>query len=104
MTPRSPTTLLALAAALALSACAAPQPARPPQPVGVPVTLSPEDRLVAAIETEGCVLTSSNVGAVLLRANLRQADLPGLTSELAGQGRIEAAEGNAIRVLSDNCI
>jgi hypothetical protein len=98
---RSTTIVLALAAA-ALSACSTPVP--PPGPVGAPPAASPEDRLVSAIESEGCVLTSSNVGAVLLRANLRQADLPGLTSSLAAQGRIEAADGSSIRVLSNNCI
>lgn len=96
------TVLLLLSGALALAACG--PAAQPPAPVGVAASASPEDRLVAAIETEGCLLTSANVGAVLLRANLVQADLPGLTSSLAAQGRIEASDGSSIRVLSDNCI
>lgn len=96
------TLLPLLLGAVALSACG--QVAQPPQPVGVAVSAAPADRLVAAIETEGCVLTSANVGAVLLRANLTQADLPGLTAALAAQGRIEATDGSSIRVLSDNCI
>ena len=100
MTPKTPSLLLL--GALALSACS---PAlSPPQPVGVAASASAEDRLVAALETEGCVLTSANVGAVLVRANLTQAQLPALTSTLAGQGRIEATDGSSIRVLSDNCI
>jgi hypothetical protein len=102
MTFRTP--LLLLSGALALAACAQPVP-RAPQPVGVAVSASsPQDRLVAALEAEGCELTSANVGAVLLRANLRQADLPALTSQLQAQGRIEATEGSSIRLLSDNCI
>lgn len=93
---------LFLLGALSLSACS--QPARAPQPVGPAVSASAEDRLVAALETEGCTLTSANVAAVLLRANLTQAELPGLTSTLAAQGRIEATDGSSIRVLSNNCI
>ena len=93
---------LFLLGALALSACTQPAPA--PQPVGAASTASPEDRLVAAIETEGCVLTSANVGAVLLRANLTQSELPPLTSALAAQGRIEASDATSIRVLSNDCI
>ena len=95
---------LLLLGALALSACAQPQPS--PQPIGATtaVAASPEDRLVAAIETEGCALTSANVGAVLLRANLTQAELPALTASLASTGRIEANDSASIRVLSDNCI
>lgn len=89
--------------ALALAACSQPA-ARAPQPVGVPVSLAPSDRLVAAIETEGCLLTRENLAAVLLRANLTQADLPALVSNLEAQGRIEGTDGSAIRVLSDNCI
>ncbi|WP_210527826.1 hypothetical protein [Rubellimicrobium arenae] len=95
-------TLLVLGAA-ALTACSQPAP-RPPQPVGVPATVAPADRFVAAIESEGCVLTSSNVGAVLLRSNLTQAELPALTTQLEAQGRIEPSTDNSIRVLSDNCI
>ena len=100
MTAKTPSLLLL--GALALSACAtAPQP---PQAVGVAASSAPEDRLIAALETQGCVLTQANVAAVLLAANLTQADLPAITNTLAGQGRIEPTEGGTIRVLSDNCI
>ena len=93
--------LLFLASALALSACG--QGAQTPQPVGLSASASPEDRLVAAIEAEGCALTSGNVGSVLLRANLTQAALPALTDALAKQGRLAATDGSALRVLSPNC-
>lgn len=96
------TSSLLLLGALALSACATAP--RPPQPVGVAASASPDDRLVAALETQGCVLTSANVEAVLLAAGLTQAELPALTSSLGAQGRIEATDGSTIRVLSDNCI
>ena len=100
MTVKTPSLLLL--GALALSACA--PSLNPPQPAGVAASAAPEDRLIAALETEGCVLTSANVSSVLVRANLTQAELPALTSALAAQGRIEATDGSSIRVLSDNCI
>lgn len=89
-----------LAALGVLSACGMLAPA----PAPVEAAATPEERLVAALEAEGCVLTRDNVGAVLLRASLTQAELPGLTSSLQSQGRLEAAGGDAIRVLSPNCI
>ncbi|MBP1805874.1 hypothetical protein [Rubellimicrobium aerolatum] len=95
-------TLMALGT-LALAACAGTPP-RPPQPVGAPASAAPADRFVAAIESEGCVLTSANLGAVLLRSGLTQAELPGLTTQLEAQGRLEPSANDAIRVLSDNCI
>lgn len=99
MTARVP--LLLLAGALALSACG--QGAQSPQPVGLSASAAPADRLIAAIEAEGCTLTSGNVGSVLLRANLTQADLPGLTDALSTQGRLAATDGSSLRVLSPNC-
>jgi hypothetical protein len=91
--------------ALALTACA--QPARAPLPVGTAASAAPLDRLVAAIEAEGCVLDGGNSGAVQLRANLRRDDVTQLMQQLVAQGRVEAittANGSAIRLLSDNCI
>lgn len=98
------TSMLLALGALALSACTQPTRTPPPQPVAVAAPVAPQDRLVAAIETEGCVLTNANLGAVLLRANLTQSELPALTSQLASEGRIEASDGSSIRILSDNCI
>jgi hypothetical protein len=97
------TVSLLAVSALALAACTQPA-ARAPQPVGATASLSPSDRLVAAIEAEGCVLSRDNVAAVLLRSNLTQADLPGITAALEQQGRIESTDGASIRVLSNNCI
>lgn len=95
-------TVLAIGA-LTLSACA-PTGGPRPRPVSQQVAASPSDRLVAAIETEGCLLTASNVGAVLLRSNLTQADLTTLTPQLAAAGRAEVSGEGTIRVLSNNCI
>lgn len=92
---------------LALTACAQPLPAPAPQPVSAAVVAAPVDRLVAAIEAEGCVLSTGNSGAVQLRANLRRDDLRQLVPQLASEGRVESittAEGPAIRLLSNNCI
>ena len=91
--------LLVLAA---VAGCARPVP--PPRPVGAAATASPEDRLVAALESEGCVLTGQNVGAVLLRSNLTQAELTPLVAGLQARGRIEANSDASLRILSDNCI
>lgn len=98
------TTVLALLAVAGLSACAAPTaPSSQPAPqVLAPAT--PKDRLVAAIEAQNCLLTASNVDAILLDANLVSADLATLTPELAAEGRAEVAAEGTIRVLTDNCI
>lgn len=98
----SNTSSLLLLGALLLSACATAP--RVPQPAGVAVSAAPEDRLVAALETQGCVLTNTNVGPVLVQAGLTQAELPALISTLGSQRRVEPMDGSTIRVLSDNCI
>jgi hypothetical protein len=93
------TAALGLLGACAMPAGTAQTPARalPPPP-------PPKERLLAAIEANGCVLTAGNVEAILLRANLTQADLRVLTPELAAEGRAEVSGSGAIRVLTDNCI
>jgi hypothetical protein len=103
---RERTLVLALAAMAALSACApgAPRPAPPVTPQPAPIPVTPKDRLVAAIEAQNCVLTSSNVEAILLDASLTQADLVTLTPQLAAEGRAEVAAEGTIRVLTNNCI
>ena len=93
---------IALLAAGALAACA--PFAQRPAPLGQPASAAPADRLVAAIETEGCVLPRHTVGSVLPPAHDTKAELATLTPELAAQGRAEASGEGAIRVLSDNCI
>lgn len=73
-------------------------------PVPAPLPAAPKERLVQAIEENGCAMTATNVAAILLRANLTQAALPPLISELNAEGRAEAADAGMIRILSDNCI
>jgi hypothetical protein len=67
-------------------------------------TLAPEDRFVQAVEAQGCLLNADNLSAVLLAANLTQAELGPIVSALNAEGRAEAAGEGAIRVLSANCI
>jgi hypothetical protein len=99
--PRRALPALGLLTAAALAACA---PVPQPGPVGQPASATPTDRLLAAIESEGCVLTSANAGAVLLRANLTQAEATQLIPPLVQQGRAEVAGQGSFRVLTDNCI
>jgi hypothetical protein len=103
--------LLIAGIAFTLTACASPArfsdllPGAAPAPAAVapaPVD-SPEVRLVGAIENQGCVLTASNVGSVLLAANLTQQELVEITPRLADAGRVEVAGDGAIRVLTDRC-
>ncbi len=89
-------------ALLALSACAPGLVGPASAPPVVPAT--PQDALIAAIEANGCLLTADNVGDILIRANLTQADLIEITPQLAAQGRAEVAQSGAIRVLTENCI
>lgn len=99
--------ILALSLSLTLSGCgmiplrmsdhrAAPTP--------VPATLTPKERLVAAIAANGCVLTADNVGTILSQSQVAQADVRALTNELAAEGRAEVSGEGTIRVLTDTCI
>ncbi len=93
-------------AGLALASCAAPVPEQPEfgtPPAAVAPPDPPEVRLVAAIEDQGCVLTSANVGPILLAANLTQAELVDVTPRLETAGRVQVTGEGAIRVLTDRC-
>lgn len=68
-----------------------------------PFGATPKDRLVAAIEDQGCVLTSANVVAVLTQAGLTQDELLRLAPELASEGRAEVSGSGSIRVLTSRC-
>ena len=107
---------LVILGGVALSACSrssvlnpAPDAAsvRQPQPVGAPVSAPPRDRLIAALESEGCIYSRETSGAVLLRSNLTQAEAVRILGQLDAEGRLEAggSEGaETIRLLSGNCI
>ena len=109
-TPMSRT--VAIGALLLLSACGglrAPVSnlvsAPPPTPV-VPAALTgtPTERLVGALEEQGCVLTVENRDAVLARAGLGLTDLATIIPALNAAGQAEAGGDGIIRILSDRCI
>jgi len=66
--------------------------------------LPPLDRLVAAIEQNGCELSGSTASAVMLRANLTPDQIEALGPDMANDGRFELNDAGAIRVLTDRCI
>jgi hypothetical protein len=101
-----------LSAAALLSSCGmirppvsnpGPAPAAAPA-APAPLSGTPTDRLVAALEENGCVLTAGNRDVVLARAGLGLPDLATIIPELNAAGRAEAADEGSIRILSDNCI
>jgi len=105
-----PRALVALVCVLAVSGCAgviagsmvpASLGGQRPQIQPVP---SPKDRLVFAIEEEGCIMTAANVDAVVARAGITREDLRVLTPELSAENRVEVSGAGAIRVLTDRCI
>ena len=73
-------------------------------PTPMPATLTPKERLVAAIAANGCVLTADNVSTILSQSQVPQADVRALTNELAAEGRAEVSGEGTIRVLTDTCI
>ncbi|MBL4811942.1 MAG: hypothetical protein JKX69_06185 [Rhodobacteraceae bacterium] len=79
---------------------------RGPEPDQTPVRLelAPQDRLIAAVEAHDCVLTATNVEAILLAANLTQADLETLVPELAENGRATVSGEGVIRIHSSRCV
>jgi alkanesulfonate monooxygenase SsuD/methylene tetrahydromethanopterin reductase-like flavin-dependent oxidoreductase (luciferase family) len=90
---------LAAGAACGPLTSTAPGAITPPPPPPPP----PEVRLVSAIEAQGCELTAANVEAVLLSANLTQAELAEITPRLADAGRVVVAGTGSIRVVTDRC-
>lgn len=100
---------LPILALLLLAACASPARFSSQENIVQSITpgpapvVAPEVRLISAIEAQGCVLNADNVGAVLVRANLTQAELTRITPGLAQAGRLEVAGDGAIRVLTAAC-
>lgn len=90
-----------LAAALTLGACAgttAPQASAPT------VQLSDKERLVAAIEGNGCVINAGTIGGILADASINQNDLAPLVVELETEGRLAPDGETTVRLSSNNCI
>ena len=82
---------------------AMPDTAVAPMPTPQPTVLTAKERLVASIESNGCLLTPQNVGAVLNEATIGQSELMTLAPELEAEGRVSIDGGN-IRVMTNNCI
>ena len=100
---------VAVCGLLLLSACGgmmAPVSNPGPAPVAAPAGLTgtPTERLVGALEEQGCVLTVENRDLVLSRAGLGLTDLASIIPELNAAGRAEAGGDGIIRILSDRCI
>lgn len=92
-----------LTGVVGLSAACVPLVSTAPDAVSAPPPPPPEVRLISAIEAQGCVLTAENVEAVLLSANLTQAELAEITPRLADAGRVEVAGEGSLKVLTDRC-
>lgn len=79
----------------------APAPVTPIVPV-TPV-MTAKERLVSAIEGQGCELNATNVGAILSNATISPDELRQLAPQLQAEGRVEVSGSGAIRVRSANC-
>jgi len=79
-------------------------PAAAPPPAAAPAPATPRERLVAAIEASGCLLTADNAANIQMRANLSRDELTALVQELRESGQVEAAAPGTIRLLSQHCI
>ncbi|MFT5065898.1 MAG: hypothetical protein ACJAXK_002462 [Yoonia sp.] len=83
--------------------------ARTPTPVAAaivapqPQVLTAKERLLAAIEGQGCELNATNVNAVLASAVINREELLQLTPQLQSEGRVEVAGSGAIRSTSAIC-
>ena len=83
----------------------APSPVTPVAVAPAPVrpVLTAKERLVFAIEGQGCELNATNVGAVLSDATITREELLQLTPQLQSEGRVAVSGSGAIRVISSNC-
>ena len=109
-------TSIALATCIGLSACGAvtdfrstlgnrttaPAPVVAPAPQ--PQVMTAKERLLSAIEGQGCQLNASNVGAVLSAAVITREELLQLTPQLQSEGRVEVSGSGTIRSTSATCI
>ncbi|MFT5631641.1 MAG: hypothetical protein ACI82I_000294 [Gammaproteobacteria bacterium] len=73
-------------------------------PTAAPQTqiLTAKERLLAAIEGQGCELTATNVNAILADAVINREELLQLTPQLQSEGRIEVS-GSGVRSTSAIC-
>lgn len=82
----------------------APAPVTPAvAPAPVTPVLTAKERLVSAIEGQGCELNATNVGAVLTNATITREELLQLVPPLQSEGRVVVSGSGAIRVISNKC-
>ena len=68
-----------------------------------PQVLTAKERLLVAIEGQGCELNETNVNAVLTDAVINREELLQLTPQLQSEGRVAVAGSGAIRSTSAIC-
>lgn len=101
---------LALIAFAAVSGCAMPVPVATTTPEVAPISdpvpevnpQSAKERFVAAVEANGCLMTSENVVTIMDQAVVGQGDLETIIVSLQSEGRA-VPDGDAIRVITDSC-
>ena len=92
-------TAFATLAGLALIACTGTTEVAAPTP-----QLSDKQRLVAAIESNGCVINVSTIAAIMAQASINQNQLAALTVELENDGALAPDGTDTVRLSSNNCI
>ena len=101
---------MAVVLSMALGGCAPMLPYLDGGPIAAgatttpPPPASPRERLVTAIEENGCLLTADNAATIQLRANLSREELTSAIQDLRNDHQVEAAATGTIRLLSQNCI
>lgn len=86
-----------------LTSVVAPRPVTPSAAPALTI-LTTKERLLAAIEGQGCELNATNVEAVLASATITREELLQLTPQLQSEGRIAVSGSGAVRSTSANCI
>jgi hypothetical protein len=86
-------------AGVALAACSGTTEVSAPTP-----QLSDKQRLVSAIESNGCVINVGTIGAILSQASINQTQLANLTVELENEGALAPDGTDTVRLSSNNCI
>ena len=80
-------------------AASAPEPMETAAPV-----LTAKERLVAAVEGQGCVIDATTINAVMANASLSSTDLAAAAGELEAEGRAIGNQANgSIRIISAGC-
>lgn len=91
--------VVALIASAVLVACSGTQEAAAPTP-----QLSDRERLIAAIEANGCVITTATVAPILARASINPDQLAALSVQLEADGMLSPDGTDTVRLSSNNCI